>query len=104
MKNAVYVVNKLSTYFAIPHNGKKFIFEYNKPVVIDYSKDTKILKTILSNPQLEICTEEEALKLLTVKTEKVIEKEPEGDNEESVTDDLAEEPEEIEEVEDEEVE
>ena len=92
LHNEVYIVNRLGAYFAVPTKKGKIVFEYNKPVLINYEQEPLFVAELLQNPSLGLCTVEEAEKLLAPVTPVVEAKEQEEvENPESVTDKLSEE-------------
>jgi hypothetical protein len=92
LRNKVYIVNRLGAYHVVPTKNGKLVFNYNVPVLVDYSINPGLVAELLQNPSLSLCTVEDADRLLTPEQPKVKVVEVETtENSESVTDELTEE-------------
>ena len=59
MKDVVYVVNELSDYFKVTYEQKVYIFNADKPVMIDYTKSPRIVSHMLQYVQLRLVVSSE---------------------------------------------
>lgn len=59
MDNVVYVINDLSDYFRVDYKGRKYTFNGNVPVKVDYTDDPRLVSYLLQFVQLRIAEAKE---------------------------------------------